>query len=112
MESSLKQALMASAIEAKYHCQSFHLASAPVEDLTNGNVEIFELAGHPTAKRCYTWIEGPRCEYVIILQTQHINSPKAAVRKWTSSKHPVVESIVTAPHWHMQQFLTVGTIDD
>jgi hypothetical protein len=47
--------------------------SAPVEEifggktLWKGDVEVFDLTGHPKAKRCYGWTHGEPEEFVTIL---------------------------------------------
>jgi hypothetical protein len=49
-----------------------------------GVVHVFDLAGHPTAKRAYAWsspIEGSsKRRFFAVLHTKAINSPLQAVR--------------------------------
>jgi hypothetical protein len=50
----------------------------------DGDVEVFELIGHPIAKLCYAWshaIEGStKHRYVAVLHQSPVDSPQAAVR--------------------------------
>ena len=78
------------AIRDLHGCDSTHAYSAPVKEtfdgqtVSEGIVEVFALAGHPTAPRCYAWshaVEGTeRRRYVAVLHQGPVNSPEAAVR--------------------------------
>jgi len=51
----------------------------------SGYVEIFNLIGHPKAKRCYAWShftgeEGNEKRYVAVLELPPVDSPQTAVR--------------------------------
>ena len=51
----------------------------------SGYVEIFNLRGHPKAKRCYAWShftgdEGEAKRYVAVLELPPVTSPQTAVR--------------------------------
>jgi hypothetical protein len=48
----------------------------------DGVVEVFNLTGHPRAKRCYGWtfIENDEPHYVTVLELPPVDSPHAAVR--------------------------------
>ena len=48
----------------------------------DGVVELFELTGHPQAKRCYAWsfIDNGEPRYVAVLELPPVNSPRAAVQ--------------------------------
>ena len=51
----------------------------------DGQVEVFDLEGHPKAKRCYAWShqEGDKeteRRYVAVLGLPPVNSPLDAVR--------------------------------
>ena len=70
------------------------------------------LVGHPLAKRCYAWTQCPGSHYIIAMEKGGINSPEAAVLAWAALKQPMMESLTVQPHWHMQHFLTVGTVGD
>lgn len=48
------------------------------EPVWQGEVLVFELAGHPTATRCYAWeVDG---EVTAVLHEGPVDSPAAAVR--------------------------------
>jgi len=50
-----------------------HVGTVPVEEifkgqtLWKGDVEVFDLTGHPKAKRCYGWTHGEPEEFITIL---------------------------------------------
>lgn len=51
----------------------------------NGVVEVFEITGHPKAKRCYAWAhregdEDERTRYVAVLEIPPVESPRTAVQ--------------------------------
>jgi hypothetical protein len=76
------------AIKRLHGCESKHLTTAAVvetfqgETVWKGEVEIFALTGHPTAKRCFAWAhetdEGKR--YVAVLELPPVESAQTAVR--------------------------------
>lgn len=80
------------AVIGKVHgCDSKHVESVPVHEVFQGNtawrgvVEVFDLIGHPKAKRCYGWshLEGEydeRTRYVAVLEIPPVVSPETAVR--------------------------------
>jgi hypothetical protein len=49
------------AIRATHGCESLHVKSVPVKEVFEGQtawqgtVEVFDLIGHPEAKRAYAW---------------------------------------------------------
>ena len=51
-------------IQHLHKCAAVHRETVPVHEvfkgqtLWNGNVEVFDLSGHPKAKRCYGWTYG------------------------------------------------------
>jgi len=63
-----------------------HVASVPVEEiyegktLWNGDVEVFDLIGHPKAKRAYGWTYGEPEEFITILELPPVDSAQAAVK--------------------------------
>jgi hypothetical protein len=72
-------------------CGARHVASAPVHEVFRGQtvwrgvVEVFDLAGHPKAKRCYAWAHqdgasDERERYVAVLELPPVISPETAVR--------------------------------
>lgn len=71
-------------------CQSTWLESVPVKKVFQGQtvwegiVQVFDLQGHPTAKRCYAWsyeLEGSKKRrFFAVLHQGKVDSPKKAVR--------------------------------
>ena len=45
-----------------------------------GNVEVFDLTGHPKAKRCYGWTYGEPEQFITILELPPVDSAKSAVK--------------------------------
>lgn len=64
------------AIWAVHGCESRHIASVPVREefdggvAWEGTVEVFDLTGHPKAKRCYAWSyrEGKQTRSTAVLE--------------------------------------------
>lgn len=53
------------------------------QSIWDGVIQVFELAGHPTATRCYAWFPAPETEpgrCVAFLHEGWIDSPEKAVR--------------------------------
>jgi hypothetical protein len=78
-------------IDKVHGCDSKHVESVPVHEVFLGKtawrgvVEVFDLVGHPKAKRCYGWshLEGEyyeRTRYVAVLEIPPVVSPETAVR--------------------------------
>ena len=78
-------------IDKVHGCDSKHVESVPVHEVFEGEtawrrvVEVFDLIGHPKAKRCYSWshLEGEyheRTRYVAVLEIPPVVSPETAVR--------------------------------
>lgn len=72
-------------------CGSTHVGTVPVHEVFQGktvwqgDVEVFDLKGHPKAKRCYAWShregandEGERA--VTVLEIPPVESAETAVR--------------------------------
>lgn len=77
------------AVEAQHGGTATFAQSVPVHEQHNGetvwdgSVAVFDLAGHPTAKRAYAWsYERPdgRRRFFAVLHTGPIASPRDAVR--------------------------------
>jgi hypothetical protein len=76
------------AIRNLHGCEAQHLTTASVletfrgETVWKGEVEIFALIHHPTAKRCFAWAhetdKGKR--YVAVLELPPVDSAQSAVR--------------------------------
>jgi hypothetical protein len=72
-------------------CDSRHVESISVHEAFRGKtvwkgaVEVFDLLGHPKAKRCFAWSHrsGPQDEteqFVTVLELPPVDSARAAVR--------------------------------
>jgi hypothetical protein len=81
-------------IKAKYGCDSSHVESVPVhesfEGMTawQGTVEVFDLIGHPQAKRAYAWQyeQGNKTKTLIVLKVPPVDSPETAVKVAIAAK--------------------------
>ena len=54
-----------------------------LQTVWEGDVEVFELVGHPNATRCYVWSEpttGTKRRFFAALHVGQVNSPAMAVR--------------------------------
>lgn len=82
------------AIRATHGCESLHVESVPVvEQFENkiawrGTVEVFDLVGHPDAKRAYAWTyqDGDQNKTVAVLEIPPVDSPKSAVKVAIAAK--------------------------
>ena len=77
------------AIRDLHGCDAAWVEAVPVKEtfqgqtVWEGTVQVFELIGHPTAKRCYAWshaTEGEKRRFVAVLHQGPVDSPVAAVR--------------------------------
>ncbi len=80
------------AVIGKLHgCGSRHVESVPVHEMFQGKtvwdgvVEVFDLVGHPKARRAYGWSHpaGPDDKgerFVTVLEIPPVESPKTAVQ--------------------------------
>ena len=66
-----------------------HIATVPLTEqsqgriIWQGDVEMFDLTGHPQAKRCYAWssVDDEKKEHLnVVLELPPVDSPRAAVR--------------------------------
>ena len=83
------------AIQHTHGCASRYVETKPVKEVFEGktvwegNVEVFDLAGHPKARQCYAWgykdDEG-RWQYVAVLRTPPVDSACQAVQAFIVSK--------------------------
>lgn len=90
-------------ITDRYGCDSLHSHSVPL-DLRNdpttvwsGHVEVFDLIGHPTAARCFAWIQpigsnACRNQVVIMPAIPPIKSPELAVQAYILRQAPASEA--------------------
>jgi len=73
-------------IEHLHNCGATWRATAPVREifrgktLWQGDVEVYDLTGHPKAKRCYGWSFGEPEEFITILELPPVDSPESAVK--------------------------------
>jgi hypothetical protein len=74
-----------------HNCEAIYLETVPVtetfqgETVWQGEVEVFELRGHPKAKRAYAWghVTGESDQarrYVTVLELPPVDSPQTAVK--------------------------------
>jgi hypothetical protein len=76
------------AIRKTHGCDSSHVKSVPVteryagEVAWQGTVEVFDLVGHPKAKRAYAWSyrDGDQIKSVAVLEIPPVDSPGSAVK--------------------------------
>ena len=79
------------AIRDLHGCESTYLETVPVTEtfegktVWDGEVEVFEIRGHPTATHAYAWShkagKGDReTRYITVLQIPPVTSPETAVR--------------------------------
>jgi hypothetical protein len=57
-----------------------------------GEVGVFDLAGHATARQCYAWRykdDDGRWQYVAMLRTPAVDSPRGAVGAYVASQQKV-----------------------
>jgi hypothetical protein len=79
------------AVFLKLHgCDASYVESVPVveefegETIWQGDVEVFDLTGHPKAKRGYVWgyivTDGGGRRYFTVLELPPVDSPQTAVK--------------------------------
>lgn len=78
------------AIRHLHDCDARHIETVPVRELHpdgrvvwEGDVEVFDLAGHPTATRAYAWSHvttGTRRQFYAVLHAGPVDSPRKAVQ--------------------------------
>jgi hypothetical protein len=84
-------ARLQTAIKHLHGCGATWRESVPVHEvfrgqtIWKGEVEVFDLEGHPNAKRCYGWScpDGPENKgerFVTVLENSPVVSPQTAVR--------------------------------
>ena len=82
------------AIRAMHGCESLHVESVPVKEVFEGQaawegtVEVFDLVGHPKAKRAYAWShrDADQNKTVAVLEIPPVDSPQSAVKVAIASK--------------------------
>lgn len=79
-------------IQQLHNCTAVWHSTVLVHDVLQGrivwegDVEVFDLTGHPTAKRCYGWSNGEPGACVTILQSPTVRSPLDAIRTMTGNR--------------------------
>lgn len=77
------------AIRHLHGCDSNWVGTVPIREefqgqvVWDGEVEVFDLIGHPTASRAYAWshaTEGTKRRYLAVLHEPPVDSPREAVR--------------------------------
>ena len=69
-----------------HNCGAVHGATVPVHEifqgktLWQGDVEVFDLNGHPKAKRAYAWSYGEPEEIITILELPPVTDAPSAVK--------------------------------
>lgn len=69
-----------------HKCRAKHIGTVPVREafqgqtLWQGDVEVFELTGHPKAGRCYGWTYGEPEEFMTILELPPVTDAQSAVK--------------------------------
>ena len=76
-------------IRRLHGCEASHVVTVPLTDQFQGKirwqgeVEMFDLHGHPQANRCYAWAyldEDNKQQFTAVLEMPPVDSPRAAVR--------------------------------
>ncbi len=85
------------AVEGMHHCSAHLAQSVPVKEthglstVWEGIVHVFDLEGHPKAKRAYAWsspVEGSdRRKFFAVLHVPPVTSPLEAVRAAIVAEH-------------------------
>ena len=84
-------ARLQTAVQHLHNCAAVHRETVPVHEVFQGKtvwkgeVEVYDLTGHPKAKRAYAWShrEGPNDEgerFVAVLEIPPVESAVTAVR--------------------------------
>jgi hypothetical protein len=89
--------LLQTAIEQRHNCAAIHRESVHVcetlkgQTVWEGEVEVYDLSGHPEAERCYAWshrekgisgkvLNTDNLRLITVLGSRPVNSPQMAVR--------------------------------
>ena len=82
------------AIHSVHGCESRHVSTSRVKaqfegaKAWDGEVETFDLEGHPKAKRCHAWgyVEDGQFKSTAVLELPPVDSPSTAVDVAISAK--------------------------
>ena len=84
------------AIRNLHNCDSTWIESVPVKEtfegqtVWEGEVQVFDLHGHPSASRCYAWshaTEGSKRRFIAVLHEGPVDSAQKAVKAAIVSEH-------------------------
>ena len=73
-------------VEHLHGCKASWFESVAVKEVFRGktvwegDVEVFDLTGHPKAKRCYGWSYGEPEQFITILELPPVKSAHDAVK--------------------------------
>ena len=78
-------------VEHLHNCAAIHRATVPVHEVFQGKtvwkgyVEVFDITGHPKARRAYGWshVDGKNDDdekFVTVLEIPPVDSPQTAVK--------------------------------
>jgi hypothetical protein len=84
-------ARLGTAVQHLHNCAAVHSRTVPVREVFNGQtiwqgeVEVYDLTGHPKAKRAYAWShrDGKNDSderFVAVLEIPPVDSPQTAVK--------------------------------
>ncbi|MDQ3621211.1 MAG: hypothetical protein M3463_01785 [Verrucomicrobiota bacterium] len=82
------------AIKSTHGCTARHVGTKPVVEVFrgevawDGDVEVFNISGHPKARRCYAWGYDDEGTFRItaVLELPPVDSPEAAVKVAIAAK--------------------------
>ncbi len=86
------------AIKKGYGFDAIHISTVPVhlkhegETMWEGEVEVFEIKGHPQAKRAYGWgfeKDKGKVEFATVLELLPVDGPEAAVKAYLVSQKQI-----------------------
>ena len=89
-------------IRKLHRAEARHVQSVPIKEVFQGKtiwdgvVEVFDLIGHPKAKRVYAWAhetDGAKKRHVTVLHVGPVDTPKAAVMAAIVQEYRVAEEI-------------------
>ena len=83
------------AIRHTHGCASAYVETVSVKEtfkgktVWEGEVEVFDLTGHATARQCFAWgfqDDGGRWQYVAVLRVKGVDTPLKAVQAYIVSQ--------------------------
>ena len=72
----------------RHGCRSIHFQTVPLKEtfhgrvLFDGDIEVFNLIGHPDASRAFAWCRTEDADCVVFLAIPPINTPRDAMRQY------------------------------